>query len=83
MKINLIIISNNYTQMKSYKFVYDFNSSCTEFIYYLHKKQCIPSDDFTIFYNNNKIDKIPNLEEISLIVSENKKISCTCKKINY
>ena len=84
MKINLIVISNNYTQMKSYKINYDyFNSSCIELIDLLYYKQYIPSHDFSIYHNNEKINVIPELEEISLVISENKKISCTCEKINY
>lgn len=77
MLIILNVISNNYTSIKKHIIHYNDNSIVL-FINFLYELKLIPSTDFLVFYKNEKIDLLPNLEKINLIIRENKNYKCSC-----
>lgn len=78
MQIQIHIISNNYTKYRKIKI--DFNSiKILDLINYLYKHNIIYSTNYIVFYNNNEIQQLPNLDNFSIIIRENKEYKpCSC-----
>lgn len=71
MQIQIHIISNNYTKYRKIKI--DFNSiKILDLINYLYKHNIIYSTNYIVFYNNNEIQQLPNLDNFSIIIRENR-----------
>jgi len=80
MQIEIHIILDNYTNYKQIKI--NFNSlNISELLNYLYVHNIIYSPDYIVFYNNSKIEKLPNLDNLSIIIRENKIYkSCSCTR---
>ena len=78
MYINIHIISNNYPTYKETKI--NFNSlDISELLNYLYNHNIIYSTNFIVFYKNQQIINLPNLDNFSIIIKENKIYKpCSC-----
>ena len=78
MLLEIHIIVDNYTKYKQTKI--NFNSlNISELLNYLYKHNIIFSPDYIVFYNNKEIQQLQNLDNLSIIIRENKIYqSCYC-----
>lgn len=71
MAITIHIISNNYTNYKQTK-IYEKINNIEELIDYINKYNLIKIADFNIYYNNQQMTNLPDLDDFSIIIRENK-----------
>jgi hypothetical protein len=79
--IELHIISRNLTDYKKIN-IYQKFSNKDDLLNYLFNHNIIDSLDYILYYKNNKINDLPDLNDFSLIIKENtfyKSCSC-CRK---
>jgi hypothetical protein len=81
MLIHINIIAKNYTYHKQIKIDFD-STNIDDLLNYFVKKNILDSTNYIVYYNQNKIDKLPNLNEFSIIIKENKCYKeCSCCKL--
>ena len=78
MIITLHIISKNYTELKKNKICYDKEKDTKYLLDYLYEKNIIDNTNYKIYYNNQEIKILPDLDNFNIILTEqsNKLFSC-------
>lgn len=78
--IELHILSRNFTDYKKIKINLKFINKA-ELLNYLFDFNHIDSLDYIVYYNNDETNILPNLNDYSLIIRENKSYTqCSCSK---
>jgi len=81
MLIHINIIAKNFTYHKQTKIDFD-STNINDLLNYYVKINILDSTNYIVYYNQNKIDKLPNLNEFSIIIKENNLYKeCSCCKL--
>jgi len=78
MIIKLNIISKNYTELKKNKIYYEQNKDIKNLLNHLYQNKIIDNTNYKIYYNNQEIKILPDLDNFNIILTEqsNKLFSC-------
>ena len=80
MLIHINIIAKNFTYHKQIKIDFD-STNINDLLNYLCEKNIVDSTNYIVYYNQNKIDELPDLNSFSIIIKENKLYKeCSCCK---
>lgn len=81
MIITLYIISKNYTELKKNKIYYE-EKDTKKLLDYLYQNNIIDNINYKIYYNNQEISKLPNIDIYDIILVEQSYKTCSCCKKN-